>query len=346
MNGNGQTIIVLASLLLLLATPGCKKKSSKDSKVVQGSADEASKESVAKVISQQSPQRKWKIGFSQCTVTEPWRVLFNHQLKEEAEKHSALIQLFVEDAQDRTEIQVAQMESFIVQGMDAILISPKEAAGLTAVVEKATMSGIPVIVLDRDVLTEDYACFIGADNLEIGKAAGEYAVKILGGPGQAEGGIVEIWGGMGSTPARERHDGFHAFVDQEDGIVMLVDRQDGDWKQDKAYTIMENALRAHEKIDLVYAHNDPMAYGAYLAAQDAGREKEMYFLGIDGIPEEGCTWVLNGELTATFLYPPPGAEGIRTAIQILKGKQVEKRITLLTDIVTRENAGQYVDPQF
>jgi len=319
---------------LFLAGSGCKKKTSSQT---------PAKGTVSKKERPSKPHtKKWKIGFSQCTVTEPWRVLFNQQLKEEAGKHDDLIELFVEDAQDKTENQVAQMESFIVQGMDAILISPKEAAGLTAVVEKATAAGIPVIVLDRDVNTDDYACFIGADNLEIGKAAGEFAVKALGGIGQAKGGVVEIWGGMGSTPARERHDGFHVFVDEEEGITMLVDRQDGDWKQDKAYTIMENALRVHEKIDLVYAHNDPMAYGAFLAAKAAGREKEMLFLGIDGIPEEGCTWVRNGELTATFLYPPPGAEGIKTALKILKGEQVEKKITLLTATVTQENADQYV----
>jgi ribose transport system substrate-binding protein len=94
------------------------------------------------------------------------------------------------------------------------------------------------------------------------------------------------------------------------------------------------------KIDLVYGHNDPMAYGAYLAAKDAGREKEMMFLGIDALPDEGVTWVHNGELTATFLYATPSAEGLRQAVKLLNGEKIEKKIILDTMTVTKENADQ------
>ena len=164
-----------------------------------------------------------------------------------------------------------------------------------------------MIVLDRNVDTKRINQFIGGDNALIGKAAGEYAVKLLGGPGKAAGNVVEIWGGMGTQPAHDRHDGFHAFTDKEPGIKYLLNNQSGDWKQDKAYDIMTTALRNNEKIDLVYGHNDPMAYGAYLAAKDAGRDKDIKFiLGIDALPDEGVTWVNKGELTATFLYATPG----------------------------------------
>jgi ribose transport system substrate-binding protein len=101
---------------------------------------------------------------------------------------------------------------------------------------------------------------------------------------------------------------------------------------------MATALRSNEKIDVVYGHNDPMAYGAYLAAKDANREKEIKFIGIDALPGEGVTWVKNGELTATFLYATPGAEGLRQAIKHLNGEKVEKTITLPTEKVTAENA--------
>ena len=87
---------------------------------------------------------------------------------------------------------------------------------------------------------------------------------------------------------------------------------------------MATALQANEDIDLVYAHNDPLAYNAYLASKDAGREKDIKFMGIDGIPNEGVTWVDKGELTATFLYATPGAEGIRQALKLLQGEKIEK----------------------
>ena len=124
-----------------------------------------------------------------------------------------------------------------------MLISPKESAGLTGVVEKAFDARIPVIVLDRNVDTKRITQFIGGDNVAIGEAAGDHAVKLLGGPGKAAGNVVEIWGGMGAQPAHDRHDGFHAFTDKEPGIKYLLNNQSGDWKQDKAYDIMTTVLR-------------------------------------------------------------------------------------------------------
>src|SRR3954454_13594773 len=282
---------------------------------------------------------KWKVGFSQCTTLEPWRVQFNKDIQAEAKNHPD-VELVITDGQDKTQKQVADCENLIVQQVNVLLVSPKESAGLTGVVEKAIDAKIPVIVLDRNVDTKRIAQFIGGDNVAIGKAAGEHAVKLLGGPGKATGNVVEIWGGMGTQPAHDRHDGFHAFTDKEPGIKYLLDQQSGDWKQDQAYNIMATALRNNEKIDLVYGHNDPMAYGAYLAAKDVGREKDIKFIGIDGLPPEGVTWVNNGELSATFTYVTPGAEGLRQAIKFLNGEKVEKTITLPTQKVTSENAAE------
>lgn len=283
---------------------------------------------------------KSKVGFSQCTTLEPWRVQFNKDIQAEAKKHPD-IDLIITDGQDKTEKQVADCDNLIVQQVNVLLISPKESAGLTGVVEKAIDAKIPVIVLDRNVDTKRITQFIGGDNVAIGKAAGEHAVKLLGGPGKAAGNVVEIWGGMGTQPAHDRHDGFHAFTDKEPGIKYLLNNQSGDWKQDKAYDIMTTALRNNEKIDMVYGHNDPMAYGAYLAAKDAGRDKDIKFIiGIDGLPDEGVTWVSKGQLTATFLYATPGAEGLRQAAKLLKGEKLEPVITLPTMLITKENASE------
>lgn len=283
--------------------------------------------------------QKYKIGFSQATTIEPWRAQFNKDIIAEAAKHPE-VELIVTDGEDRTEKQVADVENLIRQEVDALLVSPKESAGLTGVVQKAIDADIPVFVLDRNVETDEYTQFVGGDNKLIGRAAGEYAVELLGGPGKAEGNVVELWGGMGTQPAHDRHDGFHEMTGKEPGIKYLLDQQSADWKQDDAYNMMATALRNHEDIDLVYGHNDPMAYGAYLAAKDAGREKDIKFIGIDALPAEGVAWVANGELTATFLYATPGAEGLRQALKHLKGEEVEKTITLDTMKVTKENAAQ------
>ena len=283
---------------------------------------------------------KWKVGFSQCTTLEPWRVQFNKDIQAEAKNHPD-VDLIITDGQDKTQKQVADCENLVVQQVNVLLISPKESAGLTGVVEKAIDAKIPVIVLDRNVDTKRITQFIGGDNVAIGRAAGEHAVKLLGGAGKAQGNVVEIWGGMGTQPAHDRHDGFHAFTDKEPGIKYLLNNQSGDWKQDQAYNIMTTALRNNEKIDLIYGHNDPMAYGAYLAAKDAGRDKDIKFiLGIDGLPDEGVTWVSKGQLTATFLYATPGAEGLRQAVKLLHGEKLQPVITLPTMLITKDNASE------
>ena len=290
------------------------------------------------------PRRKdrYVIGFSQATTTEPWRLLFNKELRAEAAKYPE-IELIVRDARDSISRQIADMEYLISADVDAILISPKVTENLTPPVSKAFTAGIPVFVLDRDVANDRYTQYIGGDNREIGRAAGHRAVELLGGVGNAKGNVVEIWGGMASTPANDRHDGFVEIIDQEPGIRIVSLPQDGDWKQDLAYEIMIEELDKHPQIDLVYAHNDPMAYGAYLAARDANREAKIAFLGIDGIPAEGVKWVYEGVLDATFLYKTPGEEAIRQARRFLQGHPVNKRIMLPTLTIDKTNAPEIIN---
>lgn len=280
---------------------------------------------------------KYVIGFSQCNSAEPWREAMNKKMQEEAEKHPE-IELMISDAQQDNSKQVADIENFIVSEVDLLIVSPNEAKPLTGVVEKAFEKGIPVIVIDRKIESEKYTTFIGADNEVIGKAAGEYAAKLLNGKGK----IVEIWGLKGSTPAIERHNGFmQGIVDFPD--IEIIYEQDGEWLRRRGQEIMENALQSLEEIDLVYAHNDPMAMGAFLAAKNLNRADNIFFLGIDGLPgaEGGAQAVLNGELDATFLYPTGGGKAILTALDILNGKEVPKKIDLETVTISPDNAEQY-----
>jgi len=277
------------------------------------------------------------VGFSQCNSAEPWREAMNKELMAEAAKYPE-INVVISDGQQDNSKQVADVENFIVQEVDVLIISPNEAQPLTKVVEKAYEQGIPVVVLDRKVLTDKYTVFIGADNIKIGKAAGEFAVKLLGGKGR----ILEIWGLKGSTPAMERNQGF------KDGIanypeIEIIYEQDGAWLRRKGQEIMENALQRFEEIDLVYAHNDPMAIGAYLAAKNANRSDKTFFIGIDGLPgaEGGVQAVLNEQLSATFIYPTGGKEAINMVKEILEGKEVVKNIILDTQTIDKSNANDF-----
>ena len=280
-----------------------------------------------------SAKSSYTIGMSQCNLGEPWRVEMNAQLKAAADKHPNLKVVF-KDAQNDTLKQRAHVEEFVSAGVDLIIISPKEAQPLTEPVAKAMDAGIPVIVLDRRLAGDKFTCFIGADNKKIGKAAGEWIVKKLGGKGK----LVELKGLMTSTPGQDRDSGFRDGI-AGSGVDIIFDA-DMQWLEPNARKEMESALSRFNKIDCVYAHNDPGAHGAYLAAKAAGREKEMIFVGIDALPQEGVAYVQQGILDATFQYPTGGAEAIDTALKILGGEKVPKEIVLGSRVFDKDNIAQ------
>ncbi|HZZ42109.1 MAG TPA: substrate-binding domain-containing protein [Tepidisphaeraceae bacterium] len=270
---------------------------------------------------------------SQANLGEPWRVQMDADIQAEADKHANLEVIF-KDAHNDSLKQRGQVEEFVNQGVDLLIISPKEAQPLTDPVAAAMDAGIPVIVLDRRVLGDKYTCFIGADNKKIGKAAGEWIKKTLGGKGN----VVELKGLQTSTPGQDRHTGFLEGIAGSD--IKIVFDADMKWLEPEARQEMESALARYPQIDLVFGHNDPGAHGAYLAAQAAGREKQMKFVGIDALPQEGVAYVKQGILDATFQYPTGGAEAIQTALKILNGEKVEKETVLSSRLFTKENVDQ------
>ena len=265
------------------------------------------------------------IGMSQCNLGEPWRVQMNADIKQAASAH-ADIKVIFKDAQNDTLKQRAQVEEFISAGVDLIIISPKEAAPLTPVVAQAYAKGIPVIVLDRSVLGDKYTCFIGADNIKIGRAAGQWIAANLDTGAK----LVELKGLMTSTPGQDRHAGFREGI--KDAGLDIIFEADMKWLEANARKEMESALARFDRIDAVYAHNDPGAHGAYLAAKAVGREHDIKFIGIDALAHEGQVYVEQGLLAASFEYPTGGKEAIDTALRILKGESVPQQVTLSSRI--------------
>ncbi|HYG21781.1 MAG TPA: substrate-binding domain-containing protein [Verrucomicrobiae bacterium] len=276
--------------------------------------------------------RVYTIGMSQCNLGEPWRVQMNEDIKNAAAKHSNLKVVF-KDAQNDTLKQRAHVEEFVSSKVDLLIISPKEAQPLTEPVAKAIQAGVPVIVLDRALLGDKFTCFIGASNKKIGKAAGEWIVKTLGGKGN----VVELMGLQTSTPGQDRHSGFLEGIAGSD--IKIIFSADMKWLEPDARKEMESALSRFEKIDLVYAHNDAAAHGAYLAAKASGRTG-IKFVGIDALPQEGVAYVSQSILDATFEYPSGGAEAIDTALKILKGETVPREIILGTRLFDASNVRQ------
>ncbi len=317
-------LMTFAGTAIFLA--GCHSKNSvptaKSAAATTGSA------SIAK-----APAKKWVIGMSQCTLGEPWRVQMDADIKKAASKYPALKVIF-KDAQNSVLQQRAQIAEFVQAGVNLIIVSPKETAPLTQPLAKAYQSGIPVIVLDRAVLGNQYTCFIGASNTDIGRAAGKWIVNELHGKGN----VVELEGSMTSSPGQERNAGFKQGI--KGTQIHVIYTADMKWQQNIARREMESALTRFPDINLVYAANDPGAYGAYLAAKAAGRAKDMKFVGIDGLPSLGLAYIAQGYLDATFRYPTCGRHAIAAAWKILHGQKVPKRITLSSRLYTKANLAQ------
>jgi len=284
----------------------------------------------------QGPDGEYLIGMSQANVAEPYREQMDDDIRAAAAEIDQFEVVFADAAQDNSK-QVSDVENFLTQGIDLLIISPNEAAPLTAIVERVHNEGVPVIVLDRKIESEAYTQFIGADNAEIGRAAGEYvATELLPDGGR----VVELKGLPGSTPAQERAEGFREGIAANPGVEIIAEGV-GDWLREKGQSQFEAILQAEPSIDVVYAHNDPMAEGAYLAADAAGRAGEMKFIGIDAlpIPSGGIKAVEAGRLSATFVYPTGGSEAVATAEQVLlECADVDQKQILETELVTADNA--------
>ncbi|TCO53081.1 substrate-binding domain-containing protein [Actinocrispum wychmicini] len=278
---------------------------------------------------------KYVIGMSQANVAEPYRQRMDDDIKAAA-KGVPQFEVRFTDAQQDNARQVSDVENFVTQQIDLLIISPNEAKPLTAVVKSAYDKGIPVLVLDRKVEGDAYTEWIGADNTEIGRQAGKYvAEKLLPSGGK----IAEIRGLAGSTPAQERGDGFRDAIKGKN--IDIAVSQDGDWLRDKGQEKADAILKSNPDVQVIYAHNDPMAEGAYLAAKAAGKQDSLKFIGIDAlpIPSGGIKAVEAGRLSATFVYPTAGKEAVAAAKQILVDcQQVPKTQTLQTQLITKENA--------
>lgn len=283
-------------------------------------------------------EAKYLVAFSQCNIAEPWRRAQNAAMEDEAKLHPSVKLVTADAAQDNSR-QVSQLKSFIAQKVDLIIVAPNEAAPLTPVVQQAYDAGIKIIVLERAILGESYHCFIGPDNRIIGRQVGELVAKLLPDGGN----VVEIKGLAGSPPTLDRSDPFREVI-AANPKIKIVHEIEGRWLRKDAMDLMGPVLNAQPDIDVIYGHNDPMAMGAYLAAQKVNREKEIIFIGVDGIPgpEGGVQMVIDGVLRATFLYPNCGREVIQTAVKMLDGEEVERKISLPTAMIDKSNAAEYL----
>lgn len=280
-----------------------------------------------------SDRHRYKIGVSQCSE-DAWRDKLNSELRMMGYINDS-IDVTIKTAKDNSQTQIKQIDSLVQMGADLLVVSPNQVEAVTPAVEKAYKKGIPVILYDRKIKSNCYTAFIGSNNFQMGYDLGKYIANKLGGKGK----IAEIMGLKDSSPSIERYRGFESALKEFPGIK-ITSKVFGNWEQESGEKAMDKILKGKEMPDYVFAHNDRMAYGAYLSAKKRHMEKQIKFVGIDGLTgkHQGIDLVCDGILDASYLNPTSGDEVIKLALKIINKEKYDKNNNLATTIITKGNA--------
>ncbi|SFD72005.1 ABC transporter substrate-binding protein [Streptomyces aidingensis] len=281
------------------------------------------------------------MGFSQVGAESGWRTANTKSIQEAAE--AAGINLQFSDAQQKQENQIKAIRSFIQQKVDVIAFSPVVETGWDAVLLEAKRAGIPVILTDRAVDSEDtslYETFLGSDFVEEGRKAGQWLVDNTEGPVN----VVELQGTTGAAPAIDRKEGFEEIIAQRPDIE-IVASQSGDFTRAGGKQVMEAFLNSTDDIDVVYAHNDDMGLGAIEAIKAAGLQPgtDIKIITVDAV-KDGMTALANGEINFIVeCNPLLGEQLMDLAKKVVAGEEVPERVVTEETTFTPEQAKAVLD---
>lgn len=283
--------------------------------------------------------RRTVIGVSQCS-DDLWRQKVNREIKIGQYQYKNVDVVFA-SADNNGQRQARQIDSLVKTKVDLLVVAPSDVKTVAPAIERAYRAGIPVILYDRMIESTHYTAYIGTDNVAIGKEVADYLAHQL----QGRGTVVEITGERGSTPVADRHRGFMQGMKAFPQIQVVT--LEGDWNLAGAKKLMRQYLDAGKPVDAVFGHNDSEAWGAQQAAKEKNREKQMLFVGIDGLPGEnqGVDLVDKGVMTASYIYPTKGEAIVPLAMNILQGKPYKRMNYFQSALVTAENA-KLIDMQY
>ena len=273
------------------------------------------------------------IGMSQSNLYEPWRINMNKEIEEQAKKHSN-IKIIYKDAGGDEEKQKKDIQDLINFGADLLIVSINDSKQLTQTVKKAYES-IPVILLDRSVEGDDYTLYIGSDTKSIGTQAGELVVKLAENNNIK---VIEVQGMLNSSSDEEITNGFKNSISKYKNIV--IDRTIvANWQKNEAQDKIEAILKESSDVDIIFAHSDYMALGAYYAKLGT-KANSAKIIGIDGLEgrDGGIELVKNGMFQGTFTCKTGGKEALEYALKILNKKEdIPKKVILEANKITKES---------
>ncbi|WP_430931339.1 hybrid sensor histidine kinase/response regulator transcription factor [Saccharicrinis sp. 156] len=269
------------------------------------------------------------IGFSQCTNQDAWRETMNREMQVAASLYPN-IKLTVLNADGITKKQYIQIRQLINMDVDLLIISPNESEPITPIAEEAFDEHIPTIIIDRKISSKKYTAYIGANNYHIGKNVADY----LGNLFKDRREILEIRGLDESSPGQERHRGFMDGLKHYPNLE-VTESIEGEWLHENAKNLAAPLLNA-QKFDIVFGHNDVMAIGAREVTPE-DKAANMFFVGIDALPNLGMEKVNENILQASFLYPTGGNLAIELALKILNNEEYDKNNELATSVIDAGN---------
>lgn len=276
------------------------------------------------------------IGVSMLSMQNEFIVNVADEMQKKAD--AAGVELIVVDAERSPLKQVEQVESFIAQNVDAIILNPCEVEASSPAVQKALAAKIPIINVNSATSTKPTA-FVGSDDVESGRMAMKYLAEKLGGKGN----IVMMQGYMGQAAQLQREQGAKEVLRQYPGLKMLA-TQTAEWDRSKAMSLMENWIQSYgNQISAVFAHNDEMGMGAVKALTAAGLKDKVVVVSIDAIPD-ALQSVQKGELNATLFQnaEQQGAQAIETAMKAAGGKQFQSEVMIPFKLVTQANVKEFL----
>lgn len=275
-----------------------------------------------------------RIGLSVSTLNNPFFVSLRDGAQQAADDAGA--ELVISDAQNDTAQQQDDIQNFITQQVNVILVNPVDSDAVVPAVEAANDAGIPVIALDRKASGGDVVSTIASDNVQGGKMAGEELIRLVG-----SGNVAQLEGIPGTDPARDRGQGFQEAIDAQSS-VKVVASQTADFDRAEGLTVTENIMQANSDIKGIFAQNDEMALGAVQALGDqAGADVKI--VGFDG-GEDALNAIQDGTMNATIAQQPDkmGSQGVETAISVINGESVEENIPVEVNLVTPENVSEFL----
>ena len=279
---------------------------------------------------------EFHIGVSQCAEGK-WRDKVNSEMLAAQYLYEKSIRVDIVTANDDAQLQIHQIDSMAASGIDLLVVAPGESAPVAQAISRTMKKGLPVVVFDRKVDTDDYTAFIGGDNVEVGEIIGAYVARIAKNAGGRRTKVLEITGSLSTSPAKERHEGFSRVMSNQSNIDYQYEK--GDWTIERTYDIVNKRLNSGEQPDIIFCHNDYMTRGACRAVKEKRLTSSVKVIGTDGLPGagEGIENVKQGILAGTYIYPSNGEKIVRLALDILQNKPYRRHNTLNGMMVTPEN---------